>query len=113
MTSVEIIRRDGEIRQICWKGHAGYADAGADIVCAAISVLTSTCVNALESVAGVQPVTRQDEREALMELRLPANLTEQQAHDAQIVLGAVLQGLSDLQREYPKYIRILDGRKLP
>ena len=29
------------------KGHAGYAEEGSDIVCSAISVLTTTCVNAL------------------------------------------------------------------
>ena len=37
------------------RGHAGYAEAGSDIVCAAVSALTTTCVNAMESVAGVLP----------------------------------------------------------
>ena len=113
MTSVEIIRRDGEIRQISCKGHAGYAEEGEDIVCAAISVLVTTCVNALEKVGGVKPELCENERTASIVVRLPEKLNDQQAHDAQIILNTVLQGLSDLRQEYPKYIRILDGRKSP
>ena len=109
MTSVEIIREGGEIREISWRGHAGYAEAGSDIVCAAISSLTTTCVNALETVAGVQPIVRQDAANAAVHLRLPDGLTGARAHDAQTILRTVLQGLSDLALEYPKHIRILMG----
>ena len=49
-----ILFRDAEGRYTGFevKGHSGYAEAGSDIVCAAVSILTTTCVNAMESVAG-------------------------------------------------------------
>ena len=37
-----------EITGFCLKGHAGYAQDGADIVCAAASVLVINTINALE-----------------------------------------------------------------
>ena len=56
MTSVTLYRAaDGRLSGFECRGHAGYAQAGSDIVCAAVSVLSTTCVNALESVAGVKP----------------------------------------------------------
>ena len=43
----------GNITGFSCKGHAGYAEEGSDIVCAAVSALSITCANALQSVAGV------------------------------------------------------------
>ena len=87
------------------KGHAGYAEEGSDIVCSAISALTTTCVNALESVAGVQAEVRGGE-DGFLEARLPQGLTDMQMHDAQVLMGALHQGLSDLADGYPQYIRL-------
>ena len=87
------------------KGHAGYAEEGSDIVCSAISVLTTTCVNALESVAGVQAEVRGG-KDGFLEARLPQGLTDMQMHDAQVLMGALHQGLSDLADGYPQYIRL-------
>ena len=51
-----VLYRDGEDLIGCRaEGHSGWAEAGSDIVCAAVSILTCTCVNALESVCGVIP----------------------------------------------------------
>jgi uncharacterized protein YsxB (DUF464 family) len=88
------------------KGHAGYAEEGSDIVCAAVSVLTTTCVNALESVADVKPVVREVGDAPLLEAYLPASLDEGRFHDAQVLIGALRQGLSDLSEAYPRYIHL-------
>ena len=51
-----VLYREGEDLTGCRaEGHSGWAEAGSDIVCAAVSILTCTCVNALESVCGVIP----------------------------------------------------------
>ena len=83
------------------KGHAGYAPAGSDIVCAAVSILTTTCVNALESVAGVKP--QLIVRDGLMKAVVPE---DQMTHDAQIILRTFEQGIRDVASSYPKYIHI-------
>ena len=82
------------------RGHAGYAESGSDIVCAAVSILTTTCANALESVAGVIPEV--EAKEGRMRLDLPAGA----GHDAQVILLSMLQGLRDVAESYPQYLQL-------
>ena len=111
MTTLQVERVDELIRKFSISGHAGFADAGSDIVCAAISVLMTTCVNALESVGGIVAMVEQDERNALMALTLPELSGKQAMHDAQIILRTGLQGFEDISMAYPKYFTIVDRRK--
>lgn len=94
-------------------GHSGYGAAGEDIVCAAISSLTTTCVNALESVAGVMPKVVQRDRPVVLEVSLPPGLTPSALHDAQVLLRALHQGVYDLSQAYPKHVQLQDRRKHP
>ena len=87
------------------RGHAGYAEAGSDIVCAAVSALTTTCVNAMESVAGVLPHVTGGTDGALG-AEIPRDLTASQFRDCQVLLGALRQGLADLVEGYPRYVSL-------
>ena len=104
MVKVHMLFRDERLCGFRMEGHAG-GEAGSDIVCAGISVLTTTCVNALESVAGIEAEVRGGE-DGFLEARLPSSLTDTQMHDAQVLMGALHQGLSDLADGYPKYIQL-------
>ena len=86
------------------EGHSGWADAGGDIVCAAVSILTCTCVNALESVCGLVPRVPAN-REGILSFSLPKRTAEEDAR-AQILMGALRQGLSDLAESYPQYVQL-------
>ena len=44
--------------------------------------------------------------DGFLEARLPQGLTDMQMHDAQVLMGALHQGLSDLADGYPQYIRL-------
>ena len=83
-------------------GHAGFAQAGRDIVCAAVSILTTTCVNALESVAKVTPKVQVEDGKMLV------SLPDSAGHDAQVILRAMRQGLRDLAEEYPRYFQLIE-----
>lgn len=111
MTTLTVVYQGTNIQQLTVSGHAGFADSGRDIVCAAIGVLITTSANALETVAGVLPEVMQNERTATIQLTLPNEVDEQTAHDAQVVLRTVLQGFKDVASEYPKHLKIIDGRK--
>ena len=100
MTRVVVCRDERGVRSLTVSGHSGYAESGRDIVCAAVSTLITTCANAMESAAGLVPLVSQDEA-----------ATEQE-HDAQVVFRTVLQGLRDVAQEYPKHLKINDGRTL-
>lgn len=86
-------------------GHAGGKRVkGYDLVCCAVSALTQTGVNALCAVANVKPETRVGE--GYLRCILPDGLDGARMERAQIVLGTVLQGLSDVSNIYPKLLRI-------
>ncbi len=85
-------------------GHSGQAEAGRDIVCAAVSILGCTCVNALESVCGVVPLIEEND-DGVLGFRLPETTPEENAK-AQILMGALRQGLTDLAEEFPQNVTL-------
>lgn len=109
-----VLYRDAEnhLTEYAAKGHAGYAEEGSDIVCAAVSVLGATCVNSLERVCGVVPEVVENTSGALR-FRLPSPLPADKRHDAQVLMSALRQGLSDVAEQFPQYLQlsIRDWRK--
>ena len=85
-------------------GHSGSAEAGRDIVCAAVSILGCTCVNAMESVCGLVPLITENE-DGVLAFRLPEMTPEENAK-AQILMGALKQGLTDLAESYPRNVKL-------
>ena len=112
MTRVVVCRDERGVRSLTVSGHSGNAESGRDIVCSALSTLITTCANAMESVAGLEPLVSQDEAAAEISVALPPALSPEQEHDAQVVFRTVLQGLRDVAQEYPKHLKINDGRTL-
>lgn len=49
MIKINIIKKDGKVETISMKGHANQADYGRDIVCAGVSSILTTTVNAILS----------------------------------------------------------------
>lgn len=102
MIQITLHQKGGVLSGFECRGHAGYAEAGRDIVCAAISALTITCANALETVAGVKPLVQAAEGQMLLALPKGAG------RDAQVILLTLRQGLRDLQDQYPKHLRLIE-----
>ncbi len=104
MTFVTVGRdATGFIRSLKASGHTGYAEAGEDIVCAAVSALTQTAAMAVEEY-GVS--TRIDEQTAELTIELTKSLSMQEMHDVQVILGAIVQGLQATQYQYPDFLTI-------
>ena len=87
-------------------GHSGQAEAGRDIVCAAVSILGCTCVNAMETVCGIIPEVTENDN-GVLAFQLPEMNPADNAK-AQILMGALKQGLSDLAEEYPRNITLCE-----
>ena len=85
------------------KGHAGYAKAGRDIVCAGASILTIACANALESVAHANPECTMEDGE--LTVLLPQS---DRSHDTDVILMTLMQGMRDLKEAYPKYVTLTE-----
>ena len=107
MTTVQVRRDEKGICGLRVSGHAGYAASGSDIVCAAASVLITTCANALQSVANITPALDVKEHPALISVVLPRGLSPEADHDARIILQTILQGFQDVAAQYPRYLQII------
>ena len=99
MISAILYREGSRLTGFRATGHSG---AGSDIVCAGVSVLGCTCVNALESLLGIRVLERANE-DGLLDFELPSE--EGKAAGAQLLMAALGQGLSDLQEAYPEYVK--------
>ena len=107
-TTVTFLKRsDGALIGYSACGHSGYADAGADIVCAAISALTQTTLNGLKNVLKAPVMFDQDDDRAFIEAKLTPEASEQQVQQAQLLLVTLLEGLQAIQRGYPRNLRII------
>ena len=91
------------------KGHSGYAEEGSDIVCAAVSVLALTTDHALNRLIGLSPIERGGD-DGFMEVLLPQDMTDQQMHDAQLLMSALHIGLENIAQDYPRYLRLTTRR---
>lgn len=107
MTTVELYRAgDGTLCGFCAQGHAGaQKKRGYDLVCAGVSALTQTAVNALETVARIKPFAQVSD--GLLRCSLPDERTQEQTHTADIVLRTMAQGLLDIQTIYPAFVRVV------
>ncbi|MDO5322552.1 MAG: ribosomal-processing cysteine protease Prp [Clostridia bacterium] len=107
-TTVTFLKRsDGALLGYRANGHSGYAEAGADIVCAAISTLTQTTLNGLKNVLKAPVMFDQDDDGAFIEAILTPEASEDQIRQAQLLLVTLLEGLQAIQREYPRNLRII------
>lgn len=99
MTHVSIIKtRNGEYKGFNCIGHSGYADAGEDIVCAAISVLVINTINSLDQLAGEKFKLVTNEEEGLIDCRFEKNINEK----SRLLLDSMVLGLGEIKKQYGK-----------
>ena len=106
-TAVTFFKRpDGALVGYRAKGHTGYAEAGADIVCAAVSALTQSTLNGLKNILKAPVKCVIDDRTALLEAEFTPEVSIKQLEQAQLLLETLLQGLQAIERSYPRNVRI-------
>ncbi|MBQ3529622.1 MAG: ribosomal-processing cysteine protease Prp [Oscillospiraceae bacterium] len=106
MTRCEFRMEDGRITGFSVSGHSGYAEAGQDIVCAAVSAVVGMAEATINDVCGAKAKIRVKEEDARITLTLPAVCDEEES--VQAVLAGLLLYLCNLRDEYPDYIEVLE-----
>jgi len=107
MIEIGLLReKDGFIRRITVKGHAGYAEAGSDIVCAAVSVTAYTAAGALNDLAGIGRCWR--EKDGYMRITIPQDITMEQKATAGIILETTAIGFRQIEEAYKTFVKVLD-----
>ena len=97
---------DDRITGFTVSGHSGYAEAGADIVCAAISSAVTMAEATINDVCGAKAKVRVKEDDARIILTLPTSYDEEET--AQAVLSGLMLTLISLREDYPDYIEVLE-----
>ena len=97
---------EGRIAGFSVSGHSGYAEAGQDIVCAAVSAVVGMAEATINDVCGAKAKVRVKEEDARVTLTLPASCDEEES--VQAVLAGLLLYLCNLRDEYPDYIEVLE-----
>ncbi len=104
MTKVTIYKNADDV--ICGfdiDGHAGYDDKGYDIVCSAISILTITAINSIESFTSDGFKCEANEDKGTIHFFME----DVPCETSQIILKSMVLGLDMISNDYGKgYIRI-------
>ena len=106
MTRCEFFTDDDRITGFSVSGHSGYAEAGQDIVCAAISAAVTMAEATINDVCGAKAKVRVKEDDARITLTLPASCDEEET--VQAVLSGLMLTLISLREDYPDYIEVLE-----
>ncbi len=82
-------------------GHAGYAENGRDIVCAAVTSAVELCANGITEIIGVNADVAVNENEII--LSLPQN-SDERAYD---FMEALFLHLNLLSQNYGKNVKVI------
>ena len=106
MTRCEFFTENERITGFSISGHSGYAEAGADIVCAAISAVVAMAETTINDVCGAKAKVRVKDDQARITLTLPTSCDEEES--VQAVLSGMMLTLISLREDYPDYIEVLE-----
>jgi len=110
MINVKITRfEDGSISGFTVKGHAGYAEAGQDIICAAVSAICYTAAGYFETVKPENRKVFFEEKDGYMKLLIEEPGTPEDKAAGAAVMEAWYIGIAQVRESYGrKYLRITD-----
>lgn len=107
MTKITFFKENGNYTGLVADGHAGYADEGQDIICAAISVLITTTINALDEINHEEIDLGMNESEGYLMFKI---LTRKDP-SSQVLMKALVLGLESIQNEYGSKYCLVDYKE--
>ena len=105
MTRCEFFTEGDRITGFSISGHSGYAEAGSDIVCAAISAVVTMAEATINDVCGAKAKVRVKDEQARISLTLPVSCDEEES--VQAVLTGMMLTLCGMRDDYPDYIEVV------
>ena len=105
MTRCEFFREGDRITGFSVSGHSGYAEAGSDIVCAAVSAVVTMAEATINDVLGAKAKVRVKDEQARISLTLPTSCDEEES--VQAVLTGMMLTLCGMRDDYPDYIEVV------
>jgi uncharacterized protein YsxB (DUF464 family) len=110
MTEITFFKRNGVYYGFKETGHAGYADAGQDIVCSAISAMTMLIVNTIEISYATDVEYTIDEDTTDITVKVPSILEDNADGQIRFAVSGLIQGyfmqLMDMLEDYYDYLSV-------
>ncbi len=108
MTTARFSTTGGCIHAVEVSGHAGYAEEGTDIVCAAISSALDLTSCFLADILGLKLRTEIEEESGRVLMELPDQMEDEDAIQAQNAMSALMVYLINLGARYPEFIEVME-----
>ena len=90
-------------RGIVMEGHAGYAQEGEDIICAAVSALSLNFFNSVETFTEDEFEGRAGQEDVQFEFRFTSDISP----ESKLLMNSLVLGLQNIENDYGKsYINI-------
>lgn len=102
---IRIRIQSGKINEPCGlevSGHAGLAESGSDILCAAVSALSENLGTSLEELLGIRNAIVKDGGYFRLSLS-----SEQHTKEADLLVSSTVLGLGKLKAMYPERIEVV------
>ena len=106
MTTVTFRMEGDRITGFDVQGHSGYAEAGSDIVCAAVTSAVRLCECTVNDVLGLEASVRV--KGDTVSLKLPGALGQTNESTCQALLTALMVYFAELHEEYPENIIVVE-----
>lgn len=108
MIKVTLYSKNNEVWRIKFKGHAGFAAHGEDIVCASVSLLVFNTINSIEKFTD-EPIKELavNEDKGILDIEFPRRKTGEYGEESGLLLKSMIFGLMTIEEMYgEKYIQI-------
>ncbi len=100
MVTATVVKNPSGYESFSCKGHAGFARAGKDIVCSAISILTINTANSIMTLTDTKISV--SENNGFISWRFENGCDTK----ADLLMDSLLIGLRSLEEEYKKYLTL-------
>lgn len=99
MITINIKNKDNFVNYIKISGHANYAEEGFDIVCASVSSISITTINAIIKIDSNS--IKYSEEDGLLEVEILKN-----DKTINLLIDNMISMFKSLEKQYKKYIKI-------
>ena len=104
MTKISIFKQNGVYTGFEVSGHAGYAESGKDIVCAAISTLVINAINSIEAFTEDGFSCDADPESGSIKFQFKSAISK----DSELLLNSLVLGLQGVEEDYGKeYMKLI------
>ena len=101
MITVTVSKKNSSYTEFVSRGHAGYAEEGQDIICAAVSALIITTVNSLETLT--KDHFRLEDKDGYVRILFFFFLSD----GGKLLMDSLVLGLTEIEKSYSKrYLKV-------